>query len=63
MSGHASSPHSSNEVASHHGTPETRLTAFSPEDTRGDRVAYHHFKFEDSDDEHTGNGRLATRVT
>lgn len=34
MSGQASSPRSSNEAASHNGTPETRLTAFSPEDSR-----------------------------
>lgn len=32
---HASgSPNSSEEIESHHGSPETKLTAFSPEDTR-----------------------------
>ncbi|KAK2734017.1 hypothetical protein FQN57_001886 [Myotisia sp. PD_48] len=34
MSRLASSPHSSREAASRHGSPETRLTAFSPEDAR-----------------------------
>lgn len=29
-----SSPHSSNGAASHHGSPDTKLTAFSPEDVR-----------------------------
>lgn len=33
-SGLSSSPHSSDEAASHHGTPDTKLTAFSPEDVR-----------------------------
>lgn len=28
------SPNSSEEIGSHHGTPETKLTAFSPEDSR-----------------------------
>ena len=31
-SGLASSPRSSDEAASRHGSPDTKLTAFSPED-------------------------------
>lgn len=34
MSRITSSPHSSDEAASRHGSPETKLTAFSPEDAR-----------------------------
>lgn len=32
LGGRLGSPHSSEEADSHHGTPETKLTAFSPED-------------------------------
>ena len=37
LDGHPGSPHSSEEADSHHGTPETKLTAFSPEDVHAEQ--------------------------
>lgn len=37
LGGHAGSPHSSEEADSYHGTPETKLTAFSPDDVHAEQ--------------------------
>jgi hypothetical protein len=59
MSGPASSPNSSNEVTSHHGTPETRLTAFSPEDGRASGRAPLTLKLGYDEDEETSKRQFS----